>query len=57
MIAGTKVREKRKHFPAPEDFTQFDQKEFRKFTAAEMTLGIAAAILLIICIIQAIQYS
>jgi hypothetical protein len=56
MIQGTKIKEKKKYFPAPEDFTQFDQKEFRQFSAAEITLLIAVAILLIICIIQAIQF-
>lgn len=56
MIAGTKVKEKRKHYTVPEDFTNFDEHEYRRFTFTEVFLGIIAIGLLILCVIQAIQF-
>jgi len=50
-------RERRKHFGVPEDYTHFDQQEFRRFTGLEITVGIIALALIIICIIQAVHFS
>lgn len=50
-------REKRKHFGVPEDYTNFNEQEFRRFTGLEITVGLIALGLIIICIIQAVHFS
>lgn len=50
------VRTKRKHESAPEDFTNFDEKEFHHLTATEAILLIITAGLLVLCFVEAINF-
>jgi hypothetical protein len=41
----------------PEDFINFDQQRFRRFSGSEIAVSIIAIALIIICVFQVIQFS
>jgi hypothetical protein len=50
-------REKRKHFAFPEDYTNFDEQEFRSFSFTEIFLIVLTLTLIILSIFQIIHFS